>query len=769
MHGSNLSNRYDRHDDTVITAIFRIGGTVQGVGFRPFVYRCARLHGLTGFVCNEGAGVLIHVQGDIQAIERLTIDLQSPPPLAVISRFERDFVEDSVGYPSFIITQSLTGSRVLVDIAPDVAPCDTCLHELFDPANRRFHHPFINCTDCGPRYSIIKAMPYDRSQTTMSVFEMCPDCTQEYHDPLNRRFHAQPVCCPKCGPQLSLLDFESGLQCSGNPVERCRDLLAAGQIVAIKGIGGFHLACRADSALAVDRLRLRKKRETKPFAVMAASVDVCEKYAQICESDRKLLVDPARPIVLVSNRETAPYIAPGETPGLKTLGIMLPSSPLHYLLFQKACYDLLIMTSANISDEPMICDNQIAIQQLQGIADYILFHDRSIHQRVDDSIVRSFSVGALILRRARGFAPEPLPAPTDITGVAGSGGIQKSTVALGRADSCYVSPYLGVFDTIESMDEASKNLDALSRLLDVKPFCIAADLHPQSLGRIWAGQTGLPVELIQHHYAHAAACMAENRIGSPCIHLIFDGMGYGDDNAIWGGEILIADFLGYKRVGHLSYMPLPGGDAATNFPQRLACAALWKRMGITCFDIFPSMSSIEKEALGKLLSGSNPLIQTSSMGRLFDAASALLGLCDTRGFEGRPAMLLESIADLTEQSCYAGRIETIDTMIIIDGPEVLMSMIVDMHDNVSVPIIAARFHNTVAELSAQCASAISIKNNIRQVCLSGGCFQNSMLLKRTVAALKKYNLIPVLHRLVSPNDESISYGQVVIAAMRNKK
>ncbi len=703
-----------------ISRLIRIRGIVQGVGFRPFAYRLACRLGITGSVGNDSEGVVISAYGFTEPIsEFIRLLTKEAPPLAVIRSIKIESLPNMPGEPDgFVIKESGRGEKNEIDIARDTAVCAACLVEMRDTGGRRFGHAFINCTDCGPRYTIIASLPYDRPCTAMAGFVMCQKCRAEYEDPASRRFHAQPICCPECGPKLSLSDSTGAEIASADPLASCIDMLAAGKVVAIKGIGGFHLACRADRDESVKLLRERKGREEKPFALMVRDAETAARLAVLSYDERRLLVSVERPIVLLRKlSDPAIKISGYVAPGLDTLGIMLPYAPLHHLLFDRSEFDVLVMTSANFTDEPMVHENHQAIRKLHAVADSFLIHDRPIFVRADDSIARIAADAPVLLRRGRGFVPEPMPAPCDVTGIVGCGGVLKATVSVGRGTSCYVSQYVGSaenLETLEQLDAAGKHLSAV---LDVKPAIFAVDLHPSSItARI--ADPEVPVVRVQHHHAHAAACMAENRIAGKAVCVVYDGTGYGSDGSIWGGEILIADYCGFNKHERAAVMEMLRAD-------------------VSC-------------------------VQSSGMGRLFDALSALLGICTSRTYEGQPAIMLEAVADRSVQSGYDLHIYGD----IIDGTRILSDCLRDFQGGTPAAVVAGRFHITIANATAIIAERAAQQISSKTVCLSGGCFQNVFLLESTMGALRGAGLTPVTHRLVPPNDESISYGQAVIAGMK---
>ncbi len=699
-----------------------MGGVVQGVGFRPFVFGLAQRHDLAGFALNDGVGVVIEAEGAAQDLDAFEVGLRTEaPPLARVDGIEQETLA-ATGRRGFTIEASAATGRSAL-IPPDTATCDDCLHELFDSRDRRYRYPFINCTQCGPRFTIVRSVPYDRPNTTMAGFPLCADCRAEYEDPADRRFHAEPVCCPACGPRLTL------------PLEQAVDLLRGGAVVAVKGLGGWHLACNAADEDAVARLRGRKRREDKPFALMASEPG---RLALIGEAEAELLDSRRRPIVLLRRRADAP-VAAAVAPGSPWLGVMLPYTPLHHLLLADFG-GALVMTSGNQSDEPIAVGDEEARERLGGIADAFLGHDRPIHRRCEDSIVRA----SFPIRRSRGFAPEAVPLPVSAARpVLAVGAELKSTFCLARGREAFLSPHLGDLDTELAYRAFRADVELYLSMLGVVPETVAHDLHPEYLSTKWALQQDAALLGVQHHHAHAAACLAEHGETGPALALVFDGTGYGTDGTLWGGELLRCDLAGFERVEHLRAVPLPGGEAAIREPWRVAASYLELAGRPVPFERWP----LVRESLRV----NAPL--SSGMGRLFDAAAALLGLRETVTYEGQAAVELELLAAETEADPYAWRFG--------DGAELIAAV----HDDLSAgrprPEIAAAFHETVASASAvACAEA----GGPRTVVLSGGSFQNLRLAAATRRNLEALGFRVLTHRIVPPNDGGVSYGQAAVAA-----
>jgi hydrogenase maturation protein HypF len=765
----------EEHRDRLRCRIIRVGGTVQGVGFRPFIYRLAARLGVRGTVRNDGRGVEIIAWAAPETLDRFAgLIRREAPPLAAVAFFRMEEVPAPGALPAtFSIDQSAAPGGAGVDTAADTAVCAACLAEMRDPADRRVGHAFINCTDCGPRYTIIGGLPYDRPKTAMAGFAMCPACRAEYGDPASRRFHAQAICCPDCGPRYALLDRGGRALEGADPVARCIELLRQGDIAAIKGIGGFHLSCRADRADSVARLRLLKNREEKPLALMVRDRAAAAALVHLSDEEALLLESPERPIVLARKRKSPGFAVADEVaPRVPTYGIMLPYAPLHHLLFAAGAFDALVMTSANRSDEPMVHTNEAAVKVLGGVADVFLVHDRPILVRVDDAIARIAAGAPLLLRRGRGYVPEPVPSPCEVTGIVGCGGVLKSTIAVGRGSSCYVSQYVGSADNAETLDQASALRHHLLTLLDTRASLYVIDRHPGTpLEHLL--EPGVPTLRVQHHHAHAAACLAENGIAGRALSVVYDGTGYGDDGTLWGGEFFLADHYRFRRVAHLATMLLPGGETAIEHPWRAALGALVPLLGSAASSLFPEIRADDKDPVVELVSREIHCVKSSGMGRLFDAMSALLGIGLRRGYEGQPAILLEAAAmeeeDAGKVPGYRVPLAVADGMPVIDGAGILLEAYDDFRGGAAVSRVAARFHATVAEATVSIAAQVAEEQTVTRVSLSGGCFQNVILTERIVSLLRERGLTPLLHRLLPPSDESISYGQVVVAGMGRRE
>lgn len=774
-----------------------ITGIVQGVGFRPFVFNQAIQKGLTGWVCNTSAGVDIEVNGEPGDITIFIQTLKSDaPPLARIDSFEVHQIPIK-HYDTFEIIHSQAVSDAFQPISPDICICPDCLKELFDPEDRRYHYPFINCTNCGPRLTIIKDIPYDRPNTTMRDFEMCPDCKAEYTDPTNRRFHAQPIACPVCGPQV-WLEFPINEQKRQNEkitrgsdaILAAQQLLIEGKVVAIKGLGGFHLACDATNPKAVAELRRRKLRVDKPFALMMSDIGAIEAHCSINDSERQLLESRERPIVIVARKE-ASSIALEVAPKQNTLGVMLPYTPLHYLLFasqhgKKSLTRLfkpshmppLVMTSGNISEEPIAINNNEAQERLSGLADAFLMHDRPIRTRCDDSVIRTYQEESFPLRRSRGYAPFPVYLSSESPQLLATGGELKNTFCIVRDRYAFLSHHIGDMENYETYQSFQDSIAQYESLFRVKPEAIAYDLHPNYLTSRYAidraEHEGLPSFGIQHHHAHIVSCMAEHSLPSnqPVIGIAFDGTGYGEDGAIWGGEVLLADYRGFKRLSHLKYIPLPGGDTAIRKPARIALAYLWA--GKLDWDAqLQPVSALCAEELSILKSQLKLKINTpltSSMGRFFDAVASICGVRQIVNYEAQAAIEFEALADLDENGEYNFILEPDGNQngesSQIDPSPLIEEVINNMNDGVAISKISARFHNSIARMVYTVCDQIRRDYGVNQVVLSGGVWQNLTLLRRTYDLLTSENFNVYIHHQVPTNDGGLALGQAVIAIHR---
>lgn len=728
----------------------RVHGIVQGVGFRPFVYNLAQSLGLAGYVLNSSAGVLIELEGEPAQIERFVHELnQNPPPLAQIEDIAVETLGPA-GYQQFVIRESIDEPGQLAPVSPDVSTCADCLRDFQDPANRRFGYPFTNCTNCGPRYTITRMIPYDRPLTTMACFPMCAQCLREYEDPSNRRFHAQPNACAECGPSLTL------------SIPEVRRLLQAGKIVAIKGLGGFHLVCDPFNDAAVRLLRERKKRSDKPFALMVPDVASAEKFCLVSDAERAALASIRRPIVILARRPDSP-LPQALAPGNNTLGLMLPYTPLHYLLFGDV-FSALVMTSGNLSEEPIVTGNREAAQRLGSIADAFLFHNRDIHTRVDDSVARVFAGAERVLRRSRGYAPHPVALGFPVAEILACGAELKNTFCLTKQQHAFLSQHIGDLENYETLVFYRETLDRMKQLFRIAPTAVAYDLHPQYLStKLALEMTDLRQIGVQHHHAHIASCMAENGITDKVIGVAFDGTGFGTDGKIWGGEFLVADFAGCERRAHFRYVPLAGGDTAVREPWRLALSYMLDTFG-SRFDsldlpLFQRIPPKKIATVRSMIERRINTVETSACGRLFDAVASIIGIRDEVNFEAQAAIEMEACALAGLDDCYPFEV-TGDQ---IDVRPMIEQIVRDVLAATPVGWIAAAFHNTIASIIVEVCSRVRSDEGINRVCLSGGTFQNVYLVEHSVLRLRAIGFEVFLHSKVPPNDGGISLGQAVIA------
>jgi hydrogenase maturation protein HypF len=775
-----------------------IQGAVQGVGFRPFVYRLATELGLTGWVINDTSGVFIEVEGPKQHLEQFLQRLPAEtPPLAIVQSIESVWLA-AAGYDQFEIRHSDDRGAKTVFVLPDVATCPDCLSEVLDPADRRHRYPFTNCTNCGPRFTIIEALPYDRPNTSMRRFSMCPACRREYEDPLDRRFHAQPNACPVCGPKLAFHDcglriVDCGLNTQseiGNlqsGILAAASALRAGRIVAVKGLGGFHLMVDARNGEALARLRERKPRHAKPFAVMARDPEQARSLCEVSDEAEALLTSPEAPILLLRRRPDAP-ISDQVAPGNPNLGIMLPYTPLHHLLLRELDFPI-VATSGNLTDEPICTDEEEAKVRLGGIAETFLIHDRPIVRHVDDSVAWIVEGKPRLLRRARGYAPLPVTLADPVPTILAVGAHLKNTVALSVGRQVFISQHIGDLETPEAMAAFERVIADFLRLYEATPLAIAHDLHPDYLSTTWAKENCGLIPLdpssirnqqstirnligVQHHHAHLASCLAENGVAGPALGITWDGTGYGPDGTIWGGEFLLGDAAQFTRVAHLREFRLPGGDAAVHEPRRVALAMLWETFGgedaIEMDELAPvrALTPSERKLVGQMLQGGVNSPLTTSAGRLFDGVAALLDLHQQVSFEGQAAMALEFAADQAEQGVYPLPISSNGagpdsaSPLQVDWAPLVKGIVADLRRGVGAHIIAARFHNSLVEGIVAVAKRVGAP----RVALSGGCFQNRLLTERAASRLRSSDFEVLLHRQVPPNDGGISLGQIAVAA-----
>lgn len=743
-----------------------IRGVVQGVGFRPFVYGLATRLNLGGYVVNIGGHVEVEVEGDRVALAQFAHDLvAAAPSLARIESVATRLVEPQ-GEDRFRIASSRDRRDGDVYLAPDAATCEACLAEMRDPANRRYRYPFINCTACGPRLTIITGSPYDRERTTMTGFVMCEPCRSEYEDPGDRRFHAEAIACPTCGPTLQAMD-RAGAVVDGDPIQTAAAALEAGLIVAVKGLGGFHLACAAGNAAAVSSLRMRKHRDQKPFAVMVADVAAAEALSEVSAAEAGLLTSSIRPIVLLRRRRTS-EIADAVAPGSDRFGVMLPYTPLHALLLA-AAGRALVMTSGNLSDEPIAIDNDEARDRLAAIADVFLVHDRGIHVRCEDSVVRHVGDAPLIIRRSRGYAPAPVglaftcPAP-----ILAVGGQMKNTFAIGRRNQAFISHHTGDLDELMAFEAFQRDVELYERLLDVTPSVIAHDSHPDYAStRFAVARGGVRHVAVQHHHAHVASCMAEHELEGAVIGLAWDGAGWGPDGAVWGGECLAGGRAEVERVAHLRYVAQPGGDRAARQPWRMALAHLLDA-GVNAAPMLRTVAAAERRIVTRMIERRLNTPMTSSVGRLFDAVAALCGAAPEMTFEGQAAMWLETLA---ERSGDTGRYP-FDVLaaadpgapVTIDTRPMVRAVDVDCRKGEAPAVVARRFHTTLSDVALAMARDARARTGLTRVVLSGGVFLNGILAVEVKTLLAADGFAVYRHRIVSPGDGGLSLGQLAVAA-----
>jgi hydrogenase maturation protein HypF len=735
-----------------------VQGIVQGVGFRPWIHQLAQANRLSGYVLNSTLGVTIEIEGPAEAHAAFLSSFRNhPPPLAMIDEVSEEILEP-VGYAGFEIRESLGAPGEFVLVPPDIATCDACLADVRDPSNRRFRYPFTNCTHCGPRYSIIQDIPYDRRFTTMSGFRMCAACEAEYHDPANRRFHAQPNACPGCGPWVELWDHHRLLSARDEAIHETQRRLEAGRVVAIKGLGGFHLACLASGDEPIRLLRERKRRSDKPFAVMVRDLKVAEAICRMTQADHAALGSVRRPIVLMPRREQAP-IAHQVAPGIGWIGIMLPYTPLHHLLFDGAEFDSLVMTSGNLSEEPIASRNEEIASRLHSLADDFLIHNRRIQTRVDDSVVRTFGGRERSVRRSRGYAPLPIDLRVPVQQILACGGELKNVFCLTKQHYAVLSQHIGDMENLETLEAFRETLDHMKRFFRISPVAVAHDLHPGYLSTRFALSVPGTAKIgVQHHHAHIASCMAENRLAGKVIGVALDGTGYGTDGKIWGGEFLVCGYAGFERRAHFRYVPLAGGDTAVRQTWRSGLAYLEDAgvdAGLLEEQVAPEAFRVVKAMLARSIN----TVETSSCGRLFDAVAAIAGIRLEASYEGQGAMELEALAVqavLPDNETYPFDIDNTE----LDFRETIRHI---ARDRSRPDLAAGRFHNTLAKAIEEVCGRIAASEGIRRICLSGGTFQNLHLLGMTVRRLRKTGYEVYIHSRVPANDGGLSLGQAVVA------
>lgn len=764
-------------------SIININGVVQGVGFRPFVYRLAHSCRVNGWVNNFPGGVHIEAEGTQEQLQSFIRRLrEEAPPLSLIDSFQAEPAEP-VGYTDFVIRESNAGSAPEAFISPDVSVCEDCLREMDDPRNRRYRYPFINCTNCGPRFTICTGIPYDRPKTTMREFPLCGACAEEYHDPADRRFHAQPVACASCGPSLSLLDADGNRIAPGEEIEKTVVLLRKGGIVAVKGLGGYHLACDAKNDETVRLLRKRKHRDGKPFALMAKNMETVRGYCLVNEKEAELLQSVRKPIVLLQRKPGCGLAVDAMSPDNDQLGMMLPYTPVHHLLFAGGL-ELLVMTSGNRSGEPIYYKDEEAMQGLQGIADYFLTNNREIYIRTDDSVTCVFQNQESIIRRSRGYVPLPLDisAVLQATGLPGEtlppvlacGGELKNTFCLTKGGKAFLSHHIGDLENLETLASFETGIEHFKQIFSVVPQVVAYDLHPEYLSTKYAEGLALGAKIgVQHHHAHIASCMAENNVAGKVIGVAFDGTGYGEDGHIWGGEFFVGDYSGFERAAHFAYVPLPGGAAGIREPWRMAVSCLAQAYGEEAFPYdLPFLQTIGAEKVDFVIRQIVKRINTpptSSAGRLFDAVSALAGLCSVIEYEGQAAIRLEKNADAQEQCLYPYEILPDETGFQISVRQLFHAVAEEVRKGTESSRIAGTFHHTMAAVITDVCLLLREKTGVGRVALSGGVFQNRLLLGLALENLKGSGFEVFLHHRVPTNDGGISLGQAVIALTKHRK
>ncbi len=742
-----------------------IQGTVQGVGFRPFVHRLASELRLGGFVKNQTGGVSIEVEGEGGPLDEFLAQLVSKlPSLAHIDEISWHR-ELSQGDRIFRIESSEQVASGQILIPPDVATCEDCLAELFDPRDRRYRYPFLNCTNCGPRLTIVTGAPYDRERTTMASFPMCPACRAEYDDPANRRFHAQPTACPVCGPKLSALDGEGRKIETEDPLRWFAAAILAGKIGAMKGLGGYHLTCGAVDAEVVAELRRRKNRDEKPLAVMVADISSAKALCEMDAPEEELLTSWRRPIVLLRKRAIS-AAANEVAPGNPRLGVMLPYTPLHHLLLREVNGLPLVMTSGNRSDEPIVCEEAEAVETLRGICDLFLVHDRPIHVRCDDSVTRVIGGIESPVRRSRGYAPQPIALPIECAApILAVGGQLKSAFALGNGSRAILSHHMGDLDHFKAFRAFARDIALYEELFDLKPRCIAHDLHPDYASTRYAQKRGIARIPIQHHHAHMASCMAEHGLNERVIGVTFDGTGFGTDGAIWGGEFLVGDYNGFERVAHLRYVAMPGGERAVREPWRMAATHLLDAKA-ECGEFAERISVTSMRLLQTMIQQKFNSPQTSSMGRLFDAVASLIGVHDRVSYEGQAAIMLETLAASVDVSgSYPFEISADPGGVwIVDARPIILSIVREIKSGIKKKYMARRFHSTIVEIVSDICSRVMKTTEICNAVLSGGTFMNELLAAEVSDRLTSQGFRVYRHRLVPPNDGGLCLGQLVIAA-----
>lgn len=739
-----------------------VKGIVQGVGFRPYVYKLAMKYNLKGWVNNNSHGVFIDIEGTKTELNIFLKELEhNPPSLSIIEDISFES-KKLLNYADFSIKSSQLLEGEITLISPDTALCSDCIEDIKNPDNPRFKYPFTNCTNCGPRFSIIKDLPYDREKTTMKLFKMCSFCKDEYINPTNRRFHAQPIACSSCGPKVWLEDSKGNLRKDADPILATGKALSEGKIMAIKGLGGFHLCCDATNPIAIKTLRIRKHRPDKPFALMAKDINVVKKYCYVNSTEENLLVGTKKPIVILKTREniTLPQeIAPNQL----TLGIMLPYTPLHYLLFDTSP-EILIMTSANLNSLPLEYENLPASKSLNKIADLFLMHNRDIFSPIDDSVTRVIDDETISIRRARGYTPEPIKYNTK-NSILSCGSNMKNTFCISKDNYIFMSQHNGDLENLETINRYKQNIEHFKNIFKFTPTYIACDKHPQYASTIYAKELNLPLIYVQHHHAHIVSCMLENNLKNKVIGIAFDGTGYGDDGAIWGGEFFFCDLSSYERFAHIEYALLPGGDLAINEPWRMAVSYINQAYHNTKegIEIITSLYPEKGLILNSIIASKINCVKTSSIGRLFDAVSSILNNFHQISYEGQASIELENLIDIITTDYYDYKVITAEESLIISTSEIIKGVLSDVNKGLKKGYISAKFHNSIVKFSTEICCIIRSKKGVNQVVLSGGVFQNQYLIKNLLINLHENNFSTYINKLFPTNDGGVSLGQIVIA------
>lgn len=744
----------------------RVCGLVQGVGFRPFIYKLATSKKIVGTVENNNQGVLIVAEGEEDIIKNFYNSIRLEAPVAASISDVIITKREPNGFKDFQIIKSRSYSEEVTEVSPDIAVCEACLQDMKEQPHR-IDYPFINCTNCGPRFTIIRDLPYDRPKTTMAPFKMCPQCEKEYKDVLDRRFHAQPLACNTCGPHYTLHIDGKEITDLQQILEETSRLISEGKIIAIKGLGGFHLACDAQNEEAVKQLRLRKNREGKPFAVMFGNKETLKEYLFLDSDEENILTGWRRPIMLLKVKKE---LAPSISIGLNTVGAMLPYMPFHYLLFEHLTVPALVMTSGNLSDEPILIDNEKALKDFKPITDAIITYNREIHNRTDDSVCMVVNKKERVIRRSRSFVPSSVPLNLDTEGIFAAGAELVNCFAIGKGKQVILSQHIGDLKNLETLEFYTESVERFSHLFRFNPEIAVADLHPDYLSSRYAEETGLPLVKVQHHHAHIASCMAEHRLDEKVIGISFDGTGLGTDGKIWGGEFLVCDLADFERSAHFEYMPMPGGDLVTKETWRMATAYLFRYYGADYLkenfkSLFPEVDEKSLEAVLFMLKQNVNCPETSSAGRLFDAVSALTGLCTVASYHAEPPMRLEALADKDCEGFYPFSFENG----IVSFKNTFKGILDDISKRAETGMISAKFHNTIIQVIMKVVSEISRKTGLNKVVLSGGTFQNKILLTWAEKELQAAGYEVYSHSMVPSNDGGIALGQLAIAAKKRIK